>query len=135
MISSRPISEQRNDQQIKLRSTDNEIPPFRDQSNFTQTNTMSKDDHRYRAALPVMMIVVVTTIPNSRLLDALNGLLSLNLSLSSLQVCVITIASGILLLTASSATKGNNKGNLKKDTLQAFPSVQFMMKETWVLPP
>lgn len=129
MISSRPISEQRNDQQIKLRSTDNEIPPFRDQSNFTQTNTMSKDDHRYRAALPVMMIVVVTTIPNSRLLDALNGLLSLNLSLSSLQVCVITIASGILLLTASSATKGNNKGNLKKDTLQAFPSVQFMVEE------
>ena len=86
---------------------------------------------RYRAALPVVTVMVATTAPNPLFLNALNRLLSLDLSLSDLHVCVIAIASGILLLTSSSGKKRKIKGGAThpEETLRPVPSAQFMVEE------
>ena len=90
-----------------------------------------EDDRRYRAALPVMMVVMATAAPNPRFLDAVNRLLSLDLSMNSLHVCVIAIASGLLFLTASPIRKANkgSTSNTDEYTIQSVPSVQFMVEE------
>jgi Glycolipid transfer protein (GLTP) len=90
-----------------------------------------EEDFRYRAALPVVMVMVATTAPNPLFLNAVNRLLSLDLSLSGLHVCVIAIASGILLFTASSGKNRNNKGGNthEEQALRPVPSVQFMVEE------